>query len=369
MSEKISIIAISPNQLTSPRGTPLRVFKLLESLSQKDEIELRLFTRDEESPIKNTEHHYVEQRSFTILREVLKSNKKRKADIIICHTLGLSVVVFFLKILTRSKIVLELHGFIADEAFAEGTIGRTRFLLNSCVHRLIFYISDLVTTCSYTATEIVSKYNKRSVTIISGANTKMFSPEVGAKYDFKESPHQIVIGYAGNTRSWQGLDFLIECLIELNSYEPKKYRLALLLNGIVREDFKSRSDVVVLQPLPYTEVSAFLASCDCLVIPRNHSYVNKVSFPSKLIEYLAMGKPVIASKTSDMHKIIVDKKSGLLYEPGDKNDFIQSIKLLEDEKFRDSLSEEARDLVLKKYSWETQIDMFLVELKKTINNV
>lgn len=369
MLEKINIISISPSEITSPRGTPLRVFKMLESLSKKHEVDLRIFTKDTNNPIENAAHDYVANDTFVILKKIIKSNKEKKADIIICHTLGLSKLIILLKIFTRSKVALEMHGFIADEAYYEGNIGRFRFLFNSIIHRFIFFICDIITTCSPTATEIISRYNKNTITVISGANTEMFSPKVKPKYNFKVSPEQTVIGYAGNTRPWQGLDFLLDCFNDLDSNYPNKYRLALLLNGSVKEEWRNCENITILPPVTYSEVPTFLASCDCLVIPREDSYVNRVSFPSKLIEYMSMGKPVVASKTSDMHKIITHSENGLLFEPGIKDDFLEKVESLHEVKIFENISRNSREIVLSKYSWETQIDKFLAELRKTITKI
>jgi glycosyltransferase involved in cell wall biosynthesis len=52
----------------------------------------------------------------------------------------------------------------------------------------------------------------------------------------------------------------------------------------------------------------------------------------KLSEYMASGRPIVASNLSVIKEILKDKESALLFEPGDKKSFINAINIaLEDE--------------------------------------
>jgi len=47
-----------------------------------------------------------------------------------------------------------------------------------------------------------------------------------------------------------------------------------------------------------------------------------------IMEYMALGKPVIASKGGGTEELVLHNKSGILYDPGEKNQLIEAIELL-----------------------------------------
>jgi glycosyltransferase involved in cell wall biosynthesis len=66
------------------------------------------------------------------------------------------------------------------------------------------------------------------------------------------------------------------------------------------------------------EVSYFRTICSMsiLCMPRNNTIQANAGFPFKLAEYLASGKPVITSRSSDVSDY-VDDNDAYIYEPGD----------------------------------------------------
>jgi glycosyltransferase involved in cell wall biosynthesis len=124
--------------------------------------------------------------------------------------------------------------------------------------------------------------------------------------------------------------------------------------------------VTVVSGLEHGEVPGFLASCDILIIPRLSNRVNDISFPSKLPEYLAMGKPVVASRTSDSFRVIEDGVNGLLFTPGDKTGLKNILVNLIDFHLREEIGKNARQISTDKLCWEKQVEIFHTELLELV---
>jgi glycosyltransferase involved in cell wall biosynthesis len=276
--------------------------------------------------------------------------------VVIGHTINSYKLLLLVKLFTRSKIVLEMHGFIEEEDKLIENISRFKYILLKCIFRFFYKTCDLITTCSDTATKEICPYNKNTFTVFGGVDTSLFSPR-------KMLPHEgIVIGYAGSVRIWQGLQFLVDTFITRKLHQ-QGYELQLLLSQEYSLPEEAHS-IKILSSVSPEEVPNFLSLCDILVIPRENNEVNRLSFPSKLIEYMAMGVPVVASRTSDMHKIITHGKNGMLFDPGNAEDLYNCIiELSANKEYRRSIGEEASTYVSLQYTWEKQAKILIQEIK------
>lgn len=357
---KIKVVAIYRGQLTENRGTPIRVRNLLSNLTKY--VDLTLFSCDKETPL-DCRYFSLTNKHCDDLKKIKKFINKNKVDIVIGHTMAAGYYLLPLRFLTRAKIVLEMHGFIEEELLLYGGINKFFYLLSKVLYRIIYKSCHLITTCSDTARDVLLKYNKNTVSIFGGADLEIFNPNVASKQIIKKREGEIVIGYAGNLKIWQGVNFLLEVYKILRKDCPE-FRLAILTSE--RNKLSPMDDVEIFEALENKDVPNFLIDCDILVIPRPNNRVNYLSFPSKLIEYMAMGKAVVASRTSDAHKIISDGYNGLLYDPGDINGAIDCLKKLRDEKIRKYLGNNALLTVKDNYTWQLQTRKFYDNILKNV---
>jgi len=67
-----------------------------------------------------------------------------------------------------------------------------------------------------------------------------------------------------------------------------------------------------------------IENCDIGVIPNRRSEFTDINTPTRIFEYLALGKPVIAPRTSGIQDYF-DEQSLLFFEPGDPDDLAKTI--------------------------------------------
>lgn len=347
MKSPIKILAIARMELSLNRGTPIRVRNILMRFANDPQFHLSNATWDEISPITGGWFRLSNTR-YADVQAVVRYVRKHDVDLVIGHTLSSWFLLLAVKLFTRAKIMLEMHGFPEEEALLYGDISRARYQMERILYALVFRNCDLISTCSETAAEHIRRYNSHTLPVYGGVDTNLFNPEVVSE---PKSANKIRIGYVGNGRVWQGVPFLLNCYERYLANEST-FELAVLLSE--QKGLRIPSGVTVHPPVQHEFAPRFLASCDILVIPRPQNEVNRLSFPSKLIEYMAMGKPVVASTTSDCHRVITNGVDGMLYEPGDAEGFVRAIATLKNHTTRARIGAAAVAKVEHAYTWDHQ---------------
>jgi glycosyltransferase involved in cell wall biosynthesis len=75
--------------------------------------------------------------------------------------------------------------------------------------------------------------------------------------------------------------------------------------------------------------------------------------PTKLFEYLAMARPVVASRLGQIADVIVDGENGLLVEPNDAQALARAIeRLADDTSMRGRMGAQARRTVIDRFTWQ-----------------
>jgi len=134
-------------------------------------------------------------------------------------------------------------------------------------------------------------------------------------------------------------------------------RLILVGDGEERERLAALSiqlgiqkDVQFIGQVPYEMVKTFMQQADVFVLPSLSE-----GFPNVILEAMACGLPIIASRVGGIPDIITNDINGYLVEVKDTNDMANKIMLLlSDDTLRKKISDNNRHLV-KKYTWENVI--------------
>lgn len=105
----------------------------------------------------------------------------------------------------------------------------------------------------------------------------------------------------------------------------------------------------------YKKIPLYLRAVDAVVIPLPEGQHSITTSPIKIFEYLAAGKPIIASDLPSLRRYLNEKNS-LFFRVGDSKDMAEKIKLiLENLHLADNLSRQAKE-DSKQYSWINRAD-------------
>ena len=124
--------------------------------------------------------------------------------------------------------------------------------------------------------------------------------------------------FAGVSQSHKGLPVLIDALA---SDECREWHLALA-GPEQQPDFQSASERLggrchLLGLRPYADMPQLLAAATAIALPQRDTQFARAQIPAKLIEAMAMRRPVVATSVGDLPEILDCGASGWLVPPDD----------------------------------------------------
>ena len=163
--------------------------------------------------------------------------------------------------------------------------------------------SDAVVCNSHDFTKRAKLYNPNSFYIGNGFNIEQYNHEEDFPVpdDLKDIPRPIV-GYVGALITLRlDLDMMIEMA-------EARQDLSFVMIGWEDTEFETSklhnlSNVYFLGKKHTKEVPAYIKHFDVCINPQVLNEITSGNFPLKIVEYLAMGKPVVATATPTMHEI------------------------------------------------------------------
>ncbi len=182
---------------------------------------------------------------------------------------------------------------------------------------------------------------------------------------------KVVVGFLATFGVWHGAMVLAEAIRPVVARNPRVHFL-LMGDGDLRPAVERKIDadgvrgVVTLTGLvPHTEVPSHLAACDILVSPHIPLTDGSEFFgsPTKLFEYMAMGKGIVASRLGQIAEALRHGESAWLVEPGNRGELVEGILRLTADRFlRERMGARAREDVIARYTWrrnaERVVDLY-----------
>ena len=243
-----------------------------------------------------------------------------------------------------------------------------KYNLNSAAH--IVVVSDALK-------DIILKFGVDENKIIvnpngideSKYNTQIKCDDVKQKYNLE---NKIVIGFIGTFGQWHGAENIALAFGKLLKRYPEyknNAKLFMIGDGVMMSavkkyilEFDLQENVVLTGLIPQYEGAKFLNACDILInatVP-NPDGSEFFGSPTKLFEYMAMGKAIICSDMAQMSEILEQGKTAYMVEPGNIDELATAMKeLVDDSELRRRLGNSARDEVIKKYTWDKHVDKIL----------
>lgn len=173
-----------------------------------------------------------------------------------------------------------------------------------------------------------------------------------------------VIGFIGTFGPWHGAEVLAAAFVQLLRQRPAyRGRVRMLWMGtgpglpgvkaIVREG--GVADACVFTGLvPQQDGAAGLAACDILASPHvpNADGTPFFGSPTKVFEYMAMGKGIVASDLDQVGEILEHGRAAQMARPGDVESLADGLRVLIDDPVRrGQLGAEARRLAVERHTW------------------
>ncbi|MDZ8187877.1 MAG: glycosyltransferase family 4 protein [Nostoc sp. ChiSLP02] len=301
--------------------------------------------------------------------------KERGFDIVhICNPPDLLFLVAgWFKLFKGVKVIFDHHDINLE--MYEAKYGRRDIFYYglALVERLTFATADVVisTNESYLSVALTrGRKNPEDVFVVrSGPDLSRFQPvppnpvyRRGRKY---------LVGYVGVMGEPEGIDYLLQS-VRYIVYEKKRTDIQFMLIGsgpmfeklqALSQELEVNEFVEFTGRIPDGELLERLSSCDVCANPDKKMPYNDRSTMNKIMEYMAMGKPIVQFDLLEGRR---SAEGASVYAKGnDVVDFAEKmIELLEDSERRQQMGELGRQRMVDKLEWRHQVPKLLEAYNK-----
>lgn len=306
--------------------------------------------------LKSTPFAYLQVPSFLFCqwRALHRTVQKHKIDIVNSHWMIPQGFIASLPPRLNCKQVLTIH--------AAGLFALRRLPLGKAMARQIVRRSDLIYSVSSYNQQILEKLVRRKVDcriLPMGIDTYYYedpqSPE--SLRDDLGLPAGKIILYVGKLSEKKGVFYLLKAFHSIAQGQTDSH-LVIVGTGLLEQALKRETQRLGLESRVTfagqqgkEAVRNYFQASDLVVVPSIIDSTGETEgLPVVLLEALACGKPVVATRVAGAPDVIVDGLNGFLAEPKDPQDLADKIKkgLSADPDF---ISDQARESV-QKYDWE-----------------
>lgn len=176
---------------------------------------------------------------------------------------------------------------------------------------------------------------------------------------------------------WHGVSTTIDALALVKARNPALIaasKLVLVGRGGGFDDARRQADrlgvsedILFTGAVPSDLAPGMLAAADVLLSPQVHNQDGSLFFgsPTKLFEYMAMGKPIVASDLAQIGDILKNGQTALLTEPGDVAALADALEqALMDPGALAPIAAAARALLEAEHTWARRIESMDAALKR-----
>lgn len=215
------------------------------------------------------------------------------------------------------------------------------------------------------------------IVIPNGVDETKYHPDINSvefksKYQIEK---KIMFGFIGTFGQWHGAENIALAYGQLlNKFPELKESTKLLMvgDGIKMSEVKQNisnmnvtKNVIFTGLVSQSEGAKYLSVCDVLInstVP-NPDGSEFFGSPTKLFEYMAMGKAIICSDMAQMADILEHNKTAYMVKPGDIQELMIAMKeLVDKQELRKTLGMNARNKVVTKYTWNKHVEKILEKI-------
>ena len=290
-----------------------------------------------------------------ILRELII---KEKFDVIHTHTAKSGLLVVFAKFLLNTKVVYTGHGL--------------RYLqIKNKVKRNLLYLLEKFILVKVDFVTYLSKielnqggalHKKQNCKVVPmSLDINLFNNNHVNKYTsrgkYNLPINDYIIGMIGRMVNQKDPDTFLK-ISKLISSQEYNIKFVWVGEGDLRDKFidqisqyKLKGKVVVINQVSNNEIPALLSCFDSFLFTSRFE-----GLPIIILEAMASKIPIIAANVGGIPELIIEEKTGMLFEAGDAEEATQKIlKVYRNKGLADTISNNAQNIILENYCPESKI--------------
>lgn len=228
-------------------------------------------------------------------------------------------------------------------------------------------IADKTSAATITLKEELEKMceNLDVIYVPCGVDLNLFDPEKVAEADIPARRGRPVVLYQGAVSRFTGCSYLVDVARKVIAEAHRDILFLIVGDGPYLEEMRTEvvacglSDFFIFTGrVPHHNVPSFIAAADvCLAPFPSRRDVMIGVFPIKVVEYMAMGKTVLASDIPSVRRILSNGQNGFLAPTPEFAEIL--LKLLDDPQLRRDIGARARATAKSEYDWHVIVENLL----------
>lgn len=366
------IIFITRESRESP-GARVRCYNLANGLKKLGlDTAVLSFADDLGAPEGKEEHKMgIKRKLFFNLRVFFLLLKEKKDTIFFIQRSNYhSLAPFLVHLIRGNRLILDID----DWELREDLRYYSRFFSNSRAELLLRLLAghcEFILTATFYLRGFMMRYNKKVYVLRNAVDVSKFSP-MGNNSD-KRYVLFSWVGTMHRTDDIANINFIIECFSELKMTCPDIH-LDIVGDGRYFELVRSLNQngmspfISIKSWIRNDLMSEYLDAIDVGLCPLiQNTRFNLSKSPVKLLEYMAMGKSVVASRIGEAAELISDGENGFLAR--DKEEFINKMRILtKDKHLRERMGLNALKTIRQNFTTSQQADSLYYLIRKNCMN-
>ncbi len=201
--------------------------------------------------------------------------------------------------------------------------------------------------------------NEKISVVENGVETDLFRPDTAAAGEVRSRfslGHRFLICYIGTMGMAHGLETLVAAAEELQTTLPDAMFL-LIGEGAEKESIikfagaRRLTNIRFLDQQPRERIPGFISAADLCLVMLKRADLFKTVIPTKLLEYMACARPVIAAVDGQSRQIVEQARAGVFTPPEDSGALAKTIQeLAQDAARRNQMGANGRQYIVEKLS-------------------
>ena len=355
-------------------GKERRLIQLMKGIKLNPDIEFELVVMSNQIQYKEVfdlgiKIHYLIRKSkkdISSFRRFYKMCKEFSPDIIHCWDSMTAVYAVPTCKLLRIKLV---NGMVVDTPVKRNVSNKYWFRA-----KLTFPFSNVIVGNSKAGLAAYAAPDDKSICIYNGMDLTRFqklkNPSLIRKEIFgDESDNIFVAGMVAAFEIRKDYKTLIKAAITLVSCDDR-IRFVLIGDGANFNEIKNRVPVLLLDKIVLlgkrSDVESIINIFDVGILLTN-TKVHGEGISNSIIEYMALGKPVIATRGGGTNEVVIDDENGYLIDADKEDQLIEKIQTLIKNKNRvHDLGKRGTQLVHEKFDLKIMTNQYLTLYQKVL---
>lgn len=229
---------------------------------------------------------------------------RERYDLVHVHNMpDFLVFAAWLPKLTGAKLILDIHDIVPEffsNKFAGGRSGWTVRALKWIERRSARFAHHVIISNHLWRDKFAcrTRTNDRCSVFINNVDTRTFRPGLRTRRD-----DRLIILFPGGLQWHQGLDIALHAFREVSRALPQS-EFHIYGDGIMKPSLVELTAKLGLadrvrfcDPVRISEIATIMANADLGVVPKRADSFGNEAYSTKIMEFMALGVPVVVSKT------------------------------------------------------------------------